>query len=103
MQTWAERLFFDSLEYSQEVGEILRSAGKSFFDLGLELIQQAPSYQYFCDALKNATHLKGKFLFMPLRAVLTHASHGPELGAVFDLLGVDAIKQKFIRASDYVN
>lgn len=103
VQTWAERLFFDKVESSQEIKKILRSAGKIFFDAGLELLQQAPSYQGFCDELKNATNLKGKSLFMPLRAVLTHTSHGPELGAVFDLLGLDAIKQKFIRASYHVD
>jgi len=102
VQTWAERLFFDKFQYSQETNEILQSAGKTFFDVGLELLQQAPNYETFCDALKNATNLKGKFLFMPLRAVLTHASHGPELRGVFNMLGPEIIKQKFIRARHHV-
>ena len=44
------------------------------------------SYKAFVERLKNATGLKGKALFMPLRLVLTGLDHGPELVRSIPLL-----------------
>ncbi|HEX6159565.1 MAG TPA: glutamate--tRNA ligase [Thermoanaerobaculia bacterium] len=44
------------------------------------------SYKALVERLKNATGLKGKSLFMPLRQAITGLDHGPELVRVIPLL-----------------
>ena len=44
------------------------------------------SYKGMVERLKNATGLKGKALFMPLRLALTGSDHGPELVRTIPLL-----------------
>ena len=43
----------------------------------------------FKAALSQATNLKGKSLFMPLRFLLTGAPHGPELSELYPLIRAD--------------
>ncbi len=44
------------------------------------------SYKAMVERLKNATGLKGKALFMPLRLAITGSDHGPELVRLIPLL-----------------
>ncbi|ANE35545.1 glutamyl-tRNA synthetase [Campylobacter iguaniorum] len=50
------------------------------------------SFDEFKNAIINATSLKGKALFMPLRLLLTGAEHGPELKELYPLIK-DEIKE----------
>jgi glutamyl-tRNA synthetase len=45
------------------------------------------TWKAWTDAVKAATGLKGKALFMPLRRALTARDHGPELAALLPLIG----------------
>lgn len=45
------------------------------------------SWPAFVEAVKVATGAKGKALFMPLRQALTGRDHGPEMPALFALIG----------------
>lgn len=45
------------------------------------------SWQAFTNAVKEKTGAKGKALFMPLRQALTGLDHGPEMAALFPLIG----------------
>jgi glutamyl-tRNA synthetase len=47
----------------------------------------ASSWQAFTNAVKEKTGAKGKALFMPLRQALTGLDHGPEMAALFPLIG----------------
>ncbi len=91
---WAEKLF-SAREFSAASIDVLRDAGKDFFIAASQLLNSVHSYQALCDGLKEKLAVKGKALFMPLRVSLTHAEHGPELAAVFDLLGAQAVKNRF--------
>jgi glutamyl-tRNA synthetase len=57
------------------------------------LLPQEPltpdSWSDFTNAVKEATGAKGKALFMPLRLALTGESHGPDMAAMFQLIGTD--------------
>ena len=44
--------------------------------------------------LKESTGRKGKSLFMPLRMALTGRPHGPDMGAMLDLLGAKKAKAR---------
>ena len=45
------------------------------------------SWSSFANAVKEATGAKGKKLFMPLRLALTGQARGPEMAALFPLIG----------------
>ncbi len=47
----------------------------------------AATWSAFTNAVKEKTGAKGKALFMPLRQALTGLDHGPEMAALFPLIG----------------
>lgn len=78
---------------ADEAGDAMRGAGSGFFEQALQLWQASPGidWQGWTALLKQATGLKGKGLFMPLRAALTGATHGPEMSAVVAFLGREGV------------
>lgn len=92
---WAEAMFSEHPNFSEQEIEVLRAAGKDFFEVGYGLLDHVNTYSELCDGLKEKLNVKGKALFMPLRIALTKAQHGPELGAVFDLIGKEAMQKRF--------
>lgn len=48
----------------------------------------------FVNAVKEKTGAKGKGLFMPLRQALTGLDHGPEMAALFPLIGEDRARKR---------
>ncbi len=53
------------------------------------------SWSELTQALKEKTGAKGKNLFMPLRLALTGEQRGPEMGAIFPLIGADKARARF--------
>ena len=92
---WAEAMFSEKPHFADEEREILAAAGKDFFRTAEALLNEVDSYSALCDGLKEKVKVKGKALFMPLRIALTKAQHGPELAAVFDLLGKETLQRRF--------
>jgi glutamyl-tRNA synthetase len=52
------------------------------------------SWGAFTAALKEKTGAKGKALFMPLRLALTGEKHGPEMAAIFPLIGAEKARAR---------
>ncbi len=52
------------------------------------------SWSLFVEAVKAATGAKGKALFMPLRLALTGREHGPEMAALFALIGEERARRR---------
>jgi glutamyl-tRNA synthetase len=52
------------------------------------------TWKTWTEAVKAATGLKGKALFMPLRLALTGLDHGPELAALLPLIGPERAKAR---------
>lgn len=52
------------------------------------------SWGAFVERVKEATGAKGKKLFMPLRKALTGADRGPEMAALFPLLGAEKARAR---------
>jgi nondiscriminating glutamyl-tRNA synthetase len=67
--------------------------GKKVISAAQELVRNEINDTNFAESLvmkvKNATSLKGKSLFMPLRAIITGRQKGPELDQVMPLIGFD--------------
>lgn len=56
----------------------------------------AASWSAFTDAVKEKTGAKGKALFMPLRQALTGMDHGPEMAALFPLIGEERARKRLM-------
>lgn len=56
----------------------------------------ATTWQAFTNAVKEKTGAKGKALFMPLRQALTGMDHGPEMAALFPLIGEDRARKRLL-------
>ncbi|MEZ5961605.1 MAG: glutamate--tRNA ligase family protein [Hyphomonadaceae bacterium] len=54
----------------------------------------ATTWQTFTNAVKEKTGAKGKALFMPLRQALTGMDHGPEMAALFPLIGEERARKR---------
>ncbi|MGH6950101.1 MAG: glutamate--tRNA ligase [Vitreimonas sp.] len=52
------------------------------------------TWQAFTNAVKEKTGAKGKALFMPLRQALTGLDHGPEMAALFPLIGEEKARKR---------
>ncbi|MEM8936537.1 MAG: glutamate--tRNA ligase family protein, partial [Pseudomonadota bacterium] len=53
------------------------------------------SWSALTTALKDKTGAKGKKLFMPLRLALTGEKSGPEMAAIFPLIGAEKARRRF--------
>ncbi|MBN8648215.1 MAG: glutamate--tRNA ligase [Caulobacterales bacterium] len=52
------------------------------------------SWSQFTNKVKELTGAKGKDLFMPLRKALTGQSHGPDMGRLFPMIGLEKSKSR---------
>ncbi|QFU17025.1 glutamate--tRNA ligase [Microvirga thermotolerans] len=64
---------------------------RAFVEQARNLLPPEPwdgrTWKAWTEAVKEATGVKGKALFLPLRMALTGLDHGPELGALLPLIG----------------
>jgi glutamyl-tRNA synthetase len=71
---------------------------KAFIEAATQALPDGPwdttTWKAWTEAVKAATGVKGKALFMPLRLALTGLDHGPELGALLPLIGPERVKTR---------
>ncbi len=92
---WARKLYTEQIELDQENIAIVQAAGGDFFRHALEaLTLHGPQFKELADEVKNRGGVKGKALFMPLRVALTGEQHGPEMGRVLPLIGVERARRR---------
>lgn len=91
-QFWAKRLFGLECVPSEESQGVIAAAGRDFFVHAVAAFaQHGTVYQALVEDLRQRTGVKGKNLFMPLRAALTGETHGPELARILLLLPPERI------------
>lgn len=101
---WAKRLFAPEPPLSEAAREAIAQAGADFFRVALDCLSaDGDDYKGFTKALAKAAGVKGKGLFMPLRAALSGETHGPELAAIWQLLGSERIRARLHGAHDLSN
>jgi glutamyl-tRNA synthetase len=94
-QFWAERLFGLECVPSTDSQQIIAAAGRDFFVHALAAFgQHGAAYQALVEDVRQRTGVKGKNLFMPLRAALTGETHGPELARILWLLPPETIQSR---------
>ncbi len=101
---WAGTLFARDGTYDHDAGAWIRDAGKRFFEIALQCLDGAPGdFKTYVRVLGETAGVKGKSLFMPLRAALTGEHdprlpsgwrHGPELERIWNLLGSERIRRR---------
>ncbi len=92
---WAERLFATTWSPSEEAAAAVSSAGEVYFRAALEcLAVESEDFKAYAKTLAKAAGVKGKELYMPLRAALSGETHGPELIAIWTLLGAKRIHER---------
>ena len=71
---------------------------KAFIEAAKDLLPAEPwdvsTWKAWTEAVKAATGVKGKALFMPLRLALTGLDHGPELAALLPLIGLERARAR---------
>jgi glutamyl-tRNA synthetase len=99
---WVERLFGAELTLSEDSRTVIAATGSAFFTHALAAYaEHGAAYQPLVEALKQRTGVKGKNLFMPLRAALTGETHGPELARILALLPPELVRQRLGAASSH--
>ncbi|MBD2749813.1 glutamate--tRNA ligase [Microvirga sp. BT688] len=71
---------------------------KAFIEAATAVLPEAPwdaaTWKTWTEAVKAATGMKGKALFMPLRLALTGLDHGPELALLLPLIGPERARAR---------
>ena len=86
-------------DYDDEAREwLIKDDSKKIFAAMIEKIEQLPdidlnSFKTVIGEVQNETGIKGKDLWMPVRAAMTGLTEGPELPLVIDILG----KEKMLK------
>lgn len=92
---WAEALFGE-LSFDDEQKAILQAIGEAFFKTALAAVEQYGSdFKQISEKIKQETGVKGKDLFQPLRIAITGCLHGPDMGVITELMGMDRLRQRF--------
>ena len=76
--------------------EFAREAGSEFFTAALSAWNgcNVTDWQSWTQAVKEATGVKGRNLFLPLRVALTGTTSGPEMSHVVDFLGQEGVASR---------
>lgn len=80
---------------SSEIDPVIED--KALTDAAADLVPNSldgESWSAFTNALKEKTGAKGKKLFMPLRLALTGEARGPEMAALFPLIGSEKARAR---------
>jgi glutamyl-tRNA synthetase len=93
---WAERIFNPQvLTINHAARTVIDATETAFFTEALAAYaEHGAAYQALIDALKARSGIKGKALFMPLRAALTGETHGPELAHLLNLMPAEIVYQR---------
>jgi len=84
---WAEAVYADALPLSDDARTALEGAPSEFFRAAVAELGEDMDFKAFAQRVKQASGASGKALFLPLRAALTGQTFGPEMPALFSLMG----------------
>jgi nondiscriminating glutamyl-tRNA synthetase len=100
---WAHVVYGDLPCAEGPARDAIAGAGTDYFDAALALaagIDDAARLDYstLVAGLRERTRRKGRDLFLPLRAALTHRLDGPELAALLTLMPASRVRERLARA-----
>lgn len=95
---WARLLYHTEEAMSAPARQAIEEAAPGFFDVAVDAGVN-DDFKSCVKRLSAMAGVKGKSLYMPLRAALTGELHGPELARVWDLLGPERVRARLKAAS----
>jgi glutamyl/glutaminyl-tRNA synthetase len=99
VKVWAEVVFGNLPELSSEAADAVRDAGQQFFVAAADVLTRSGvEFKKAVRELGQVTGRKGPSLYMPLRAALTGATHGPELAPMLQLISPNEVQARLDRA-----
>lgn len=103
-RVWAEVIFGELPDMGDAARAAVRAAGRTFFEAAMQAVRgRHAGFASFAKAVSAATGVRGRQLFMPLRAALTGTEHGPEMERLWPLLGAARIEARLRRAAELGN
>ena len=84
---WAEAVYAEALPLSEAARAVLQNTGSGFFRAAVDALQPDMDFPAFSARVKQLSGATGKALFQPLRVALTGQVYGPEMPALFRLIG----------------
>lgn len=100
---WAKRLYDPApLTFDAAAAGTLAQAGPAFFEAAGAVLESRPRAEWpvLQGALAEATGLRGRALFQPLRVALTGVAHGPGLGELLGLMPDTVRRARLAQARD---
>lgn len=91
----------DAAKFLKEQADIARIIANRFLALDREFVDEN-EYRNFMKGISKETGAKGKFLFMPLRILMTGKMHGPPLFSIIQVLGLERLKNRIARVMEGV-
>ena len=92
-------MLHEKLSYSNEAKNTIQEAGKNFFIAAENAISNYSDWQTLTHDMQQ-TGVKGKKLFLPLRAALTGQTTGPGLAELVQLIGIEQAQIRFRKAQE---
>jgi glutamyl-tRNA synthetase len=82
------------------IRQAIAAAGEATYVAALAALDAGGDWQAITRAVREATGRKGRELYQPLRAALTHALEGPELGPLLALMPVAVPRLRLAQARE---
>jgi nondiscriminating glutamyl-tRNA synthetase len=98
---WAQVVYGELPCADEALRAVIVSAGAPFFAAALAAVAERVDYAVLIAALRTATGRKGRELFQPLRAALTHRLDGPELAALLEVMPAVSVRARLARAREF--
>ncbi len=97
---WVNVVFGNLTVLADDAQAAIREAGADFFVKAADIYARTGAdLKALTRELGQLTGRKGPGLYMPLRAALTGATHGPELAPLLGLMSAESVRARFIAAS----
>lgn len=94
-RAWARILFSDDYDFTPEARQAAQRAGAGFFNHAVAAFDRVgEDVTELVDGIKRLAGVKGKLLFLPLRAALTGRTDGPGLVHILTLLTRERIRRR---------
>ncbi len=94
----ADMIYEDLPPLTPELEAIVRAAGAATFEAAVLALDSGADWSGLTRSVREATGRKGRDLFQPLRAALTHALEGPEMAPLLALMGPLRARARFEQA-----
>ncbi len=94
---WVQVVYDELPPFNEDAAEVIAAAGSEFYQAALNILSPEESepvptdFRAFAGAVGKAAGVKGKQLFMPLRAAISGQTSGPEMARLWPLLGTARI------------